>query len=258
MPFAEIGGFRMHYQVDGPREAPPLLLSNSLGTNLEMWLPQIGRWARRRCVIRYDARGHLRSQTASPPYTIAAMAYDALALLDLLKIDKVDFCGLSMGGMIGMWIAIHHADRLSKLIVANSAPAIGSPEIWNNRIEAVLTDGMDAVAAQAPSRWFTAAFCGAYPQIVSTAEQTLRKIDPRGYAHCCEAIRDADLQSELKDISVSTLIISGEQDPVIPLEKRESLSAAIAGSKHVVLPAAHLSNIEQADKFTNAVLEFLD
>jgi 3-oxoadipate enol-lactonase len=258
MPFADIDGFRMHYQIDGPREAPPLLLSNSLGTNLDMWQSQICAWSRSHLVIRYDTRGHWPSETARPPYTIAALASDALALLDLLKIAKVDFCGLSMGGMIGMWLAIHRPDRLRKLIVANTAAAIASPEMWNNRIKAVLGAGMDAVAMQAPSRWFTAAFRDAHQEAVRASTQTLCKLDPRGYACCCEAIRDADLQSRLTEISVRTLIISGEQDPVIPPEKRESLAAAIAGSKHVLLPAAHLSNIEQARRFTDTVLDFLN
>src|SRR5712672_4209704 len=107
MPFADLNGFRTHYEVDGPRGAPPLLLSNSLGTNLDMWLPQVEALSRTRRLIRYDTRGHVQSESPKPPYTIAAMAQDALALLDFLNLERADFCGLSMGGMIGMWIAIH-------------------------------------------------------------------------------------------------------------------------------------------------------
>ena len=258
MPFADINGFRMHYQLDGSREAPPLMLSNSLGTNLDMWLPQLDAWNQARCVIRYDTRGHLRSETPRPPYTIELLAQDALALLDFLNIREVDFCGLSMGGMIGMWIAIHCPQRLSKLIVANSAATIGSPEIWNSRIEAVSKNGMDAIAQLVQSRWFTQEFRESHEKVVRAVEEMLRRADSRGYAYCCEAIRDTDLRNGLKDISASTLILSGQHDPVIPREGTQALSAGIARSKHVCLPAAHLSNVEVAQRFTDAVLEFVN
>jgi 3-oxoadipate enol-lactonase len=258
VPFADIDGFRMHYQVDGPEEAPGLMLSNSLGTSLEMWWPQIGAWSRTRRVIRCDTRGHGRSETPEPPYTIEAMAEDALALLDVLHIERVDFCGLSMGGMIGMWIAIHRSERLNKLILASTAATIGSPAIWNDRMAAVSKDGMDAVAVQVRSRWFTPEFQGGHEEVVRTAEAMLRQTDARGYAYCCEALRDADLRDWLGGISASTLILSGERDPVIPPEDGEALAAGVAGSKHVRLPAAHLSNLEAAEEFTGAVLEFID
>ena len=258
MPSVNLNGVGMHYQVEGFADAPPLLLSNSLGTTLELWQPQLEAWRHERRLIRYDTRGHGRSETPAPPYSIEVMAHESLALLDLLNIKRADFCGLSMGGMIGIWIAIHRPDRLNKLVLANTAARIGSAEIWNTRIEAVSTSGMDAVVPQVRSRWFTREFRERHEQAVSAAEVMLRKMDPRGYAYCCEAIRDTDLHRGLKNISVNTLIISGEQDPVIPPEAREALAAAIAGSRHVLLPAAHLSNIEQAHRFTDEVLEFLN
>lgn len=258
MPFAELNGFRMHYQVEGPSHAPPLLLSNSLGTNLEMWQPQLQPWGGKRRVLRYDTRGHGRSETPAPRYSIEAMARDALALLDLLNIKRADFCGLSMGGMIALWIATHCPDRVNKLILANTGATIGSPEIWNSRIQAVSNSGMEAVASHVPSRWFTQRFRDRHERVVSSAEAMLRKTDRRGYAYCCEAIRDTDLSGLLKQIAVSTLIISGDHDPVIPPEQSKAFARAIPGSKHVRLHAAHLSNIEQAEKFSEEVLEFLD
>jgi 3-oxoadipate enol-lactonase len=257
MPLADINGFRMNYELDGERDAPPLLLSNSLGTTLDMWLPQIKAWSEVRRVIRYNTRGHGRSQTPQPPYTIEAMAHDALSLLDHLHIEKADFCGLSMGGMIGMWIAVHYPQRLRRLILANTAAKIGSPEIWNNRIDSVRRCGMDAVAEQARSRWFTPRLCTEHEHVVRAAEDMLRKVDPDAYARCCEAIRDCDLHSDLKDISLKVLTISGDHDPVIPFEQSEALAAAITGSKHLRLAAAHLANLEQPEAFTEAVLDFL-
>jgi pimeloyl-ACP methyl ester carboxylesterase len=162
-----------------------------------------------------------------------------------------------MGGMIGMRIAIHRPDRLDKLILANTSPKIGSPEIWNDRIEAVLKNGMEAVVAQVRSRWFTPGFQDRHGQVVRRAEEMLTKVDPQGYAHCCEAIRDCDLRSGLRQISVNTLVISGKQDPVISPEQSEAMAAAISGSKHLSLPVAHISNIEAAQSFTGAVLELI-
>jgi 3-oxoadipate enol-lactonase len=258
MPFADRDGYRVHYQIDGPAHAPALMLSNSLGTSLETWRPQVSGWSANRLVVRYDTRGHGQSQTPAPPYTIERMANDALSLLDHLRIGRVDFCGLSMGGLIGMWIAAHHPGRFRSLVLANTSAAIGSPEIWNGRIETVLKDGMSSIAAQAPSRWFTAAFCRDHPEVVFEAHTMLQKTDPRGYAHCCAAIRDADLQPDLKQISVRTLILSGDHDPVIPRHDSDALAAAIAGSEHVRLAASHLSNLEQPARFSAAVMEFIN
>src|SRR5690348_6301450 len=148
MPFADINGFRMHFETDGVQDAPALLLSNSLGTTLDLWLPQIDALRQSHYVIRYDSRGQGQSETPAGPYTIEVMARDALALLDFLKIPKADFCGVSMGGMVGMWIAIHHPSRLNKLVLANTAPVLGSSETWNSRIEAVQNGGMEPVASQ--------------------------------------------------------------------------------------------------------------
>jgi 3-oxoadipate enol-lactonase len=257
MPFADINGFRKHFQVNGPSGAPVLLLSNSLGTNLDMWAPQVGAWSRHYHVIRYDTRGHTQSTTPSPPYTIQAMALDALALLDVLGLSTVNFCGLSMGGMIGMWIAINQPHRLQKLVLANTLPAIGSPEIWNSRIQTVSTNGMEAIASQVAARWFTPEFRDSNDAVVRATETMLRNVDPAGYANCCAAIRDADLRSQIDEISSPTLIISGHEDPVIPNDQVDHLASTIPGSEHLRLAAAHLSNVEQPELFTQAVLDFL-
>jgi 3-oxoadipate enol-lactonase len=257
MPFADTNGFRTHYVLDGRGEAPALLLSNSLGTDLWMWQAQVRWWSEKRLVLRYDTRGHGQSDAPRAPYSIESLARDARSLLDVLSLDCVDFCGLSMGGIIGMWIAAHHPERLRKLVLANTAAVIGTPDIWNSRIATVLNNGMESVAAHARSRWFTPAFIQRDESAVVATEKMIGATDAHGYAHCCEAIRDADLSNSLKNIAVPTLVISGDHDPVIPAADSEKFAAAIRGSRHIRLNASHLSNIEQPQRFTQAVLEFL-
>ena len=155
MPFAQLPDVRLHYRIDGDAGSPPLLLSNSLGTSLEMWEPQIGVLEARFRVIRYDSRGHGRSEVTRGPYSIEMLAQDALALLDALAIPRAHVCGLSMGGVVAMWLGVNTPGQVDRLVLANTAAKIGTAELWNARIEAVQTGGMASIAPAVLARFFS-------------------------------------------------------------------------------------------------------
>ncbi len=256
MPFAQAGELRTHYELTGDKKQV-LVFSNSLGTNFSMWEPQMPELGRRFRVLRYDTRGHGQSTVTPGDYTIEQLGGDVVALLDTLKLERVYFCGLSMGGMIGMWLGINAPERLHRLILCNTAAHIGSAETWNARIATVRKEGMRPVAAAVVERWFTPEFRVASPAPVAQAQAMLEKTSPSGYAACCAAIRDMDQRDAISRISSPTLVIYGGKDPVIPIADAEFLANRISGSSRKELNAAHLSNVEQAEAFTKAVGDFL-
>lgn len=251
-------GARIAYRWDGPEEAPVLVLSNSLGTSMGMWDPQVERFSRAFRVLRYDTRGH--GQSSAPPgsYSIDRLGRDVLELLDGLGIDKVHFCGLSLGGMIGQWLAVRAPGRLERLVLANTAAYMGPPEGWQTRIETVLRDGMESVAAASISRWFTPGFPERQPKAVAAIRQMLLTTSRGGYAGCCAAIRDMDQRPTTQLIHTPTLLVVGLQDPSTPPKDASLLAGPMTRPpERVDLQAAHLSNVEQPEAFSDAVLEFL-
>ncbi|OBS10969.1 3-oxoadipate enol-lactonase [Acidihalobacter prosperus] len=257
MPSTEIDELRLHYRLEGPVDAPVLVLSNSLGAALEMWQPQMAALSERFRVLRYDTRGHGRSSVPPGPYSIERLGHDVLGLLDALDIERAHFCGLSMGGMTGIWLGIHAAERLERLVLCNTAARLGDADGWNARIREVGEGGMNALVGATMERWFTAAF-RAHARAECTAIQAMfNATDPAGYAACCAAIRDMDQRAGLGRIGTPTLLIGGEQDPVTPPECTHELVAAIPGASLAMLDAAHLSNVEAAAAFTRSVIEFL-
>ena len=190
MPFVQANGVRLSYRLDGAPEAPLLMLSNSLGTALAMWDSQLAEFAKRFRVLRYDSRGHGGSEVAPGPYRIDDLGRDALALLDAVGVDRVRFCGLSMGGMVGMWLGSNAAERIERLVLCNTSAQIGTPELWNSRIEMVRGGGMEAVTPAVLERWFTSGFRARAPQAVEKVRRMLLATPPEGYAACCAAIRD--------------------------------------------------------------------
>ena len=256
MPFVKLGDLQTCYQLTGLGR-PVLVLSNSLGTDFSMWNPQMPQLEERFRILRYDTRGHGQSSVTSGDYTIEQLSRDVLDLLDALGLERVHFCGLSMGGMIGMWLGIHAPNRLDRLVLCNTAARIGTKETWNARIETVRKNGIKSVAGAVIERWFTPEFRAAYPQKVAQARQMLENSPPEGYAANCAAIRDMDQCEAVKQITAPTLVIYGGKDPVTPPANAQFLVSQIRGAASVELNAAHLSNVEQPEAFTKTVSSFL-
>ncbi|PKU24245.1 3-oxoadipate enol-lactonase [Telmatospirillum siberiense] len=257
MPMIDVAGLAVHYRLDGPEDAPVLVLSNSLGTTLDMWRPQLAAFSRRFRLLRYDSRGHGETTVPPGPYAIGQMAGDLLGLLDALGFDRVHFCGLSMGGMVGQSLALRAPERLDRLLLCNTAAVIGPPEAWDRRAAAVEAGGMAAVAPVV-ERWFTADFLRRFPDDVAPFAAMLRDTPPKGYVGCCHAIREHDLRFLVSAISTRTMVIAGTHDVATPPGDGRFLAGAIPGAIYVELPAAHLSNVEAAGPFTRAVLAFLN
>lgn len=257
MPFLETKTARFRYEMAGPPERPVLVFSNSLGTDLRMWDGQAMAFKQEFQVLRYDARGQRDSSVTLGPYSIDLLALDVVELLDALHIDKASFCGLSMGGMVGMRLAQRFPERLNKVVLCNTAPKIGTHESWNARIETVNAGGMEAVADGILERWFTAAFRSEHPPQVEATRQMLRDSPPKGYVACCAAVRDMDQRESISRIRVPTLVIGGASDPVTPPSDGRFVAAQIPGARYLEVPAAHLSNVEARDLFNQAVERFL-
>ena len=257
MAFLKLNDAQFFYQWDGPEHAPVLVFSNSLGSTHRMWDPQLDAFARHFRILRYDGRGHGQSTATPGPYTIEQLAGDVVQLLDALKLDRVFYCGLSMGGMIGMHLGAAHPARLHKMVLCNTAAKIGTPDVWNARITAVQAGGMKAVAGAVIDRWLTAAYRTAHPGDTAQVLSMLEGCDPAGYAATCAAVRDADFRQKLGGVRVATLVIAGTHDPATPPADGRALSELIRGAKYSELSAAHLSNIEASEEFNREVLAFL-
>jgi 3-oxoadipate enol-lactonase len=257
MPFAESNGARLNYRFDGPADGPVLVLSNSLGTNLSMWDPQIPALAAQFRLLRYDTRGHGQSSVTAGPYTITQLGRDVVGLLDGLGIERAHFCGLSMGGVIGMWLGVYALERINRLVLCNTAAKIGTADMWNTRIETVRTNGLSAVAETQAQRWFTPAFIAKAPDVIAATRQMIARTSPEGYAANCGAIRDMDQRETISRIRARTLVIGGLHDPVISAADLRYLVDTIPGAKLVELDASHLSNVEAPVEFTKALLNFL-
>lgn len=257
MPFVNLESGRLHYELDGAPDAPVLVLSNSLGTTMDMWAPQLDalRWKFR--LLRYDTRGHGQSAVIPGPYKLEQLGRDVLTLLDALDIERAHFCGISMGGLTGQWLGVNEPKRLNKLIVSNTAARVGTAEAWNARAHLVRAEGMAEVADGAASRWFTPHFIQHQPTMVDMLLKQLRSSPQAGYAACCDALAVADLRDDIKKIKVPTLVITGLHDLVTTPEDARFIAEHIAGARMVELNASHLSNVEAADAFTDAVLKFL-
>jgi len=261
MPFAVVGAgadaINLHYRSDGDPALPCLILSNSLGTALSMWDAQADALSDRFHVLRYDTRGHGLSETGPGPGDIARLGRDVLALLDHLGIARAAFCGISMGGLVGQWLAVHAPQRIERLVLANTAASIGSPAAWQARAALVRADGMDAVADGAAARWFTPEFAARETGVVARLVHGLRDQSPEGYAACCDALAGADLRGDVASITAPTLVIAGEFDPVTTVADAAWLAGRIGGASTVTLAASHISNIEAGDRFTDTVRRFL-
>jgi 3-oxoadipate enol-lactonase len=253
----QVEGCRLAYEVEGPRDAPVLLLSNALGTTLSLWDAQLAALGSRFRVVRYDTRGHGSSKGPSGAYSLADLGGDALALLDALRIERAHVCGVSIGGLTAMWLALRAPERVDRLVLANTAARIGTPDLWDERIRTVERHGVAVMADVTIKRWFGAAFRSRRPDVVDTFREMLVGCPRAGYVGCCEALRDADLREKVARITAPTLVVVGTADTSTTPEEGELLRARIPGAQLVAIDAGHLSNVEQADAFNAAVFEFL-
>ena len=249
----------LHHTLEGPENAPVLVTSNSLGTTPRMWDYQAPVLRERFCLLRYDHRGHGDSPVPPGPYKIDDLGRDVLALLDRLEIERFSFCGLSVGGVVGMWLASKVPERVERLVLCCTAARFAPPEQWDERAETVRADGVGALADAVLERWFTPPFREGHPEVLEWAEGMLRNTPAEGYAGCCEALRDADLRSRLGAIRAPTLVLAGADDPAAPVEEAELIRDSIPDARLVIVEqASHLANVEQPEAITHAVLEHLE
>lgn len=250
---------RLYYELEGPEDAPLLVLANSLGTNLRMWDDQAPELRRRFRLLRYNHRGHEGSEAPPGPYSMADLGGDVLALIDEIGVERFSFAGLSIGGMVGMWLASEAPGRVERLALLCTSALMSPPDAWDERAKTARENGTAALSPTVVERWFTPAFREAAPDTVEWAEDMIRRTPDEGYAACCEAIRDMDLRDRLGSIAAPTLIIAGEDDPATPPDHAALLRESIPGSEMNVIPdAAHLANIEQAEAVTPLLLDHLD
>lgn len=249
------GNFRI--EIEGPEGAPALMLSNSLGTDLHMWDPQIPALARKFRVIRYDSRGHGRSIAEAGPYSIAMLGQDALAIMDALALPKTHWLGLSLGGMVGQWLLAHAPARLGRAVLANTSSFMPDARPWNARIVNVQKNGMASVTGAVIERWFTPEFQSRNPAAVERIADMLRLTPTQGYIAACAAVRDMDQRETIRRAGNPTLIIAGTRDPATPPSLCKHIVEAIPDAQYVEFDTAHLSNIEEPEAFTSAVMNFL-
>lgn len=250
-------GCPMNVEVDGPANAPVLMLSNSLGTNLHMWDDQVPAWSQQFRVVRYDRRGHGGSGVPKGPYTMDRLGRDVLSIADGLGIKKFNWCGLSMGGMVGQWLGANAPDRVEKLVLSNTHYYYADKTPWHDRIKFAQEKGLAALTPMQMERWFTKGFRERSPAAVNRIADMFQKTNVDGFVGCCEAVRDMDFRATTPRITAPVLVIVGAQDPATPPAAGEDIQKMVKGAKLVSLDAAHLSNLEQPKAYTDTVLNFL-
>jgi len=257
MPTIDSNGCPINVVIEGPHDAPVLMLSNSLGTTHAMWRPQVAAFTRHFRLVRYDRRGHGGSGVAAGPYSMERLARDALAVLDGLGVKKANWCGLSMGGMEGMWLGANAPERFERIVLCNTSSYFADKKMWDDRLRFVREKGLAAMAGANMERWFTQGFRERNPETIAWMTEMLVATPVAGYIACAEAVRDMDHRALLPTIKVPTLVIAGRHDPATTLQAGEYLRDHIPGVAFTVLEAAHISNVEQPAAFNSAVLAFL-
>ncbi len=252
------GPVRLHHVVDGPADAPPLVLAGSLGSTLQMWRPQVAALAERFRVVRIDHRGHGDSPVPPGPYAIGDLATDVLALLDDLGLDRVAWCGLSLGGMVGMHLASEAPDRITGLVLCCTTSYFPDKTLWRQRVTDVRERGTAPLAAGIAERWFTPGWARQHPDVVAEAIGWIAGTSNAGYAACCQAIDEWDHRDRLPAVRAPTLVIAGSADPSTPVDPHaRTMADGIPGARLEVLDAAHLATIERAPEATALILEHL-
>ncbi len=246
------------HRVDGPQDAPALLLSNSLGTTTAMWDPQVAALSERFRVVRYDHRGHGGSPVPPGPYSLDDLGADALALLDRLGIERAQVAGVSLGGMVGMWLAIHAPERVDRVVLCCTSPMLAEDHDWPDRAARVRAGGPEAVADAVVGRWFTDGWVAANPERAAEMRAMLCATPAEGYAGCCDAIGAMDQRDGLRAVRAPTLVVAGAHDQATRPVHAERIAALVPGARLEVVDAAHLANIEVDEEVTTLMLAHLE
>lgn len=248
----------LYHRLDGPETAPVLVLASSLGTTLELWDANVDVLAEHFRVLRYDHRGHGRSPVPDGPYEVSDLAGDVLELLDEHGVGNVSWCGISLGGAVGLWLAANASERIDRLVVACSSARFGPAEAWNDRARLVRESGLGAISGTVVERWFTPRFQRDEPEVVERFRAMLEATPAEGYAACCEAIAGWDFRERLGEIAVPTLVVSARDDPATPPEHGRLLAGNIPHAEVATISgAAHLANVERPDELSRLVLHHL-
>jgi len=250
-------GCPIYYEVEGPANAPALILCNSLGTDVHMWDEQAPIWSKEFRLVRYDRRGHGKSGTPKGPYTMDMLGRDALAVADAAGVRTFHWCGLSMGGMVGQWMGANARDRVQRLVLSNTHYYYADKQPWHDRMKFAQDNGLSALSGPQMERWFTKEFRERAPAAVSKVVAMFTATSLDGFLGCCASVRDMDFRASTPTISAPTMVIVGSKDPATLPEFGEAIHKMIKGSKLVSVEAAHLSNIEQPKAYAEAVLNFL-
>ena len=257
MPMIQSDGCKLYVDVQGDTDAPALMLSNSLGTTHRMWDDQVKPFTQHFRLVRYDRRGHGQSGCPKGPYTMEQLGRDVLAIIDVLDVEKMHWCGLSMGGMVGMWLGANAPERINKLILSNTAAYYADKTPWNDRIRTVREKGLASIVNANMERWFTKDFRARSPQALQRMADMFLTTPLEGYVGCCEAVRDMDHREILKEIAAPTLVIAGRHDPATTVENAEFIRSRIPRANMTLVDAAHISNVEQPHDYAEIVLGFL-
>ena len=252
------GDATISYDIDGAPDAPTVLLINSIASTRELWARQLPALTARYRVVRYDARGHGRSSAPAGEYTLEQLGRDAIAVLDDARTAAAHVCGISLGGLTAQWLGVHAQQRVKSLVLANTAARIGTVDSWNERIALVRAKGMTAVADLTIPRWFSPEFQERDPETVHGFRTMIQSCPPEGYIGCCAALRDADLREAIQSIERPTLVVASTADVATPADGLAFIRNRIPGARMVTVESRHLSNIECAEEFTGAVLDFLE
>jgi 3-oxoadipate enol-lactonase len=248
------------HTLNGPPGAPVVVLSNSLGTSMEMWAAQVPALSTRLQVLRYDQRGHGGSPAPAGPYDFATLGRDLIDLLDHYGIDRASICGVSMGGMTAMWVAAHEAERVDRIALCFTSAYLPPAEMWEERAATARAYGMESLIEPAIGRWFTPEFAASgSPQVLARTRANLAAVKPEGYASCCEAIAGMDLREDIGDIRAPTLVVSASEDPATPPDHGRLIADTIPGARfELVEGARHLACLERPEDVTPLILDFLD
>jgi 3-oxoadipate enol-lactonase len=248
----------VHHVVEGPDDAPALVLLNSLGSTLAMWEPNMDALAAQFRVVRCDLRGHGRSPVPPGPYTLDEIGGDIVALLDRLGIARAHVAGVSLGGMTTMWLAVHAPERVQRIVLCCTSAKLGPPSMWQQRAALVRAEGTEAVADAVVARWVSPVWASTHPEEFRRLREMVATTPAEGYAGCCEAIEVMDQEDALAQITAPTLVIAGADDPSTPPDHGARIAARITGARMAVIPRAmHLANIEQAEQVSERIIGHL-